>query len=65
MKEQGIVDEIVLKPIRFKELLDVMEQMTSEKDEEGDDGKAFGKMKVRRAADRADPDGDGDFSDWL
>ena len=64
MKEQGIVDEIVLKPIRFKELLDVMEQMTSEKDEEGDDGKGFRKNEGQ-AADRADPDGDGDFSDWL
>lgn len=64
MKEQGIVDEIVLKPIRFKELLDVMEQMTSEKDEEGDDGKGFRKNEGQ-AADRADPDGDSDFSDWL
>ena len=64
MKEQGIVDEIVLKPIRFKELLDVMEQMASEKDEEGDDGKGFRKNEGQ-AADRADSDGDGDFSDWL
>ena len=64
MKEQGIVDEIVLKPIRFKELLDVMEQMTREKEEEGDDGKGFRKNEGQ-AADRADLDGDGDFSDWL
>ena len=32
MKEQGIIDEILVKPIRFKELLALMERITNEKD---------------------------------
>ena len=32
MKEQGIVDEFLLKPVRFKELLDTMERMTKQRE---------------------------------
>lgn len=32
MKEQGIIDEILVKPIRFKEFLALMERITNEKD---------------------------------
>ncbi len=62
MKEQGIVDEILLKPVRFKELLETMERMTKKKD--GGDNDREG-LHEEEQADYYGYGSDGSFSDGL
>ncbi|HJC48679.1 MAG TPA: response regulator [Candidatus Lachnoclostridium pullistercoris] len=64
MKEQGIVDEILLKPVRFKALLETMERMMKNKDG-GDHGREGFRKEEENAAHHGGGGPDDSISDEL